>query len=223
MYWICEFQDGVFSLADRTFLVLGEFQVMIMIMKNDIRSWLIWPWPARMFRLTGWALQGSPCEPHYPHRPGHSHATSICDVLLLGRCLQPGREVVISHEWTRAEPWTSTADSGGSSCRGLGIGGIDWNGWTENETDKMRCLWCWWPKTKRSRVPKHDHLHKKWIQKSETCANEMQQQKSRVQSVSWAWFLSNAGSQDIWRRCTEKQRTSYVCTDWILNWLSCGS
>ena len=57
----------------------------------------------------------------------------------------------------------------------------------------MRCLWCWWPKTKRSRVPKHDHLHKKWIQKSETCANEMQQQNPECRAYHGHGFYQTQG------------------------------
>ena len=40
LYWISEFQDGAFSLADRTFLVLDDFLVMIMIMTSHIQSFL---------------------------------------------------------------------------------------------------------------------------------------------------------------------------------------
>ena len=39
-YWISEFQDGAFSLADRTFLVLDDFLVMIMIMTSQRQSYL---------------------------------------------------------------------------------------------------------------------------------------------------------------------------------------
>ena len=40
LYWISEFQDGAFSLADWTFLVLDDFLVMIMIMTSHIQSFL---------------------------------------------------------------------------------------------------------------------------------------------------------------------------------------